>query len=635
MTAVVDPNYATDVTGGNRTKAQGKAIMRQMLANMRETIGGGADGAGVTIASDTITIVNNACVFAVDTEASAATDDLSTITIGLSGDLRDGMVIGLTNANSARSVVVKTAIGSAARRIYTRFRRDLTLADTISICWLKYKLADDAWYQIFPDLSEILDLMMGARPLATVSVSSSQITLDRGFTYIDSGAAADINQILSTKHFEGNHVAIATANATYVRTLKQGVGTNGKLDLIGGADIPMAVNSVYVFAKTIVSTVIVYKHLYTINSTPVKIAASTAAGKMAVSDGTTGNYRQSGGTLAKGSIPVGLDGADFGYLAVGADGTTPYADSTQSTGIKWDVPSSGGGIYGDGADGAKTISTNTTETVPKIFRLTTLTIQTGCTWTVKSGTLILCTGAVDIQGTGKLAVSADIPGGTAGNASGLIRQNGSGPSPGTCSAHGIYSVPSGGGCGGPGGDGGFIAAGSMPGGKGGAAIAPAPGVTGSGGGAGYYGGNPAVCGDGGPGGGSVGLYSGSTITIGASAKITANGGNGTAQSTTYGVAGSGGSGGVIDIGAQTSITNSGTIEAKGGIGGSAVNSGFFAPGGGGGIVSLTSASITAGTITLTGGAKGSGGTAHDVAPTNGSTGVTYSTSAVPIKYRCF
>ncbi len=632
MTANISEDYATDVSGGLRTNGQGKAIIAGMISLAKEAIGGGPEGSTVTLASDTATIVNDACIFGLDTEGASAADNIKAITIGVSGDLRDGMVVGFYNVNSSRVITVKNVAG--ARRIFTKSGRDVVLADTFTFFWAKYKLAADAWYQIFPDVSNMVDLLIGGQPLSTVSISSSAITIDRSLVFVDSASAMHVDQIVSTKHVEGNLVGLCRADALQTRTLYHNVGTDDKLDLIGGANIVMAANTWYFFVKTIVSGHVIWKHVWTIYAAGTPLAASTAAGKLAIADGS-GGYRETGGTLAKGSIPVGTGSSDFGYLAVGVNGTIPIADSTQATGIKWDNPSSGGSLYGDGADGAKTIASNTTETVPKIFRFTTLTIQTGCTWTVKSGTLILCTGAVDIQGTGKLVVSADIPGGTAGNASGLIRQNGDGPSPGTCSAHGIYSVPSGGGCGGPGGDGGFIAAGSMPGGKGGGAIAPAPGVTGSGGGAGYYGGNPAVCGDGGKGGGALGLYSGSTITIAASAKITANGTDGSAQSTTYGVAGAGGSGGVIDIGAQVSIVNNGTIEGKGGLGGNAVNSGFFAPGGGGALVCLTAPSITAGTITLTGGTKGSGGTAHDVAPTNGSTGTTYSTTAVPVKYRCF
>lgn len=634
MTANISEDYATDVSGGLRTNGHGKAIIAGMISIMKETIGGGPQGATVTLASDTATIVNDACIFALDTEGAAAADDFKAITIGVSGDLRDGMVAGFYNVNSSRVVTVKNVAG--ARRIFTKSGRDVVLADTFTIFWAKYKLADDAWYQIFPDVSNMVDLLAGSMPLATVNIASSALVIDRALTYADSGSAMHIDALTAAKHVEGNLIGLCTANATYARTLYHDIGTTDKLDLIGDANIIMAADTWYFFVKTIVSSNVIWKHVWTIYPAGVAVAASTAVGKMSIGN-TTGGWKESGGTLAKGSIPVGSSTTDFGYLSVGTNGHIPYADSTEALGIKWAAPGGGGGIYGDGADGAKTISTNTTETVPKIFRLTTLTIQTGCTWTVKSGTLILCSGAVDIQGTGQLVVAADIPGGVGGGntSSDLWRPHGNGPSPGQGAFS--YSVsPNGAGCGGAGGSGGFASAGNaVAGGAAGPAVYPYPGVTGSGGGSNSTQGNAGLPGNGGPGGGSVGLYSGSTITIGASAKITANGGAGTAQSGTYGAGGSGGSGGVIDLGALTSITNNGTIEAKGGAGGNAVNSGYYAPGGGGGIVCLTAPSITAGTITLTGGAVGSGGAAFSTAPTAGSTGVTYSTTATPVKYRCF
>lgn len=623
MTVQIVRGYPSSTTP-KRNKAEGQLCIEQIIAITKEMIGGNAEKATTNLASDSLTIVDDYCIYPTETQTGTS-DDLSFILCG--GTIRDGFVVGIRPASS-NIINIKHAT-TGAKKIFTRNGKDIRLASTQHYFWAKFNTAADAWYEINPDLSFILNMLLGTKAISTLTISSNAVAGDRALHLISSAGADHLDFITGNDYLDGNIIGIKAVDMAQVRTLKHNITGTGKLNNLSAADIIMAANTWYFYIKNGTQ----WDQLYSANNVLVK--ASTAAGKLAIADGTTGNYRETGGTLAKGKIPVGSDANDFGYLATDTDGKVLTLDSTQTLGVKWATPSAGGSLYGDGADGAKTISTNTTETVPKDFRLTTLTIQTGCTWTVKSGTLIMCTGAVDIQGTGKLVVSADIPGGTAGNASGLIRQNGSGPSPGTCSAHGIYSVPSGGGCGGPGGDGGFIAAGSMPGGKGGAAIAPAPGVTGSGGGAGYYGGNPAICGNGGNGGGSVGLYSGSTINIAASAKITANGTDGSAQSTTYGVAGAGGSGGVIDIGALISITNSGTIEAKGGLGGNAVNSGYFAPGGGGGLVNLTAPSITAGTITLTGGAKGSGGTAHDVSPTNGSTGVTYSTSAAPVKYRCF
>ena len=92
---------------------------------------------------------------------------------------------------------------------------------------------------------------------------------------------------------------------------------------------------------------------------------------------------------------------------------------------------------------------------------------------------------------------------------------------------------------------------------------------GSGGGGGTRGG-------GGAGGGSITIQTDSNIAIGATGSIRANGGTGgTGESGYYG--GGGGSGGGIRLIALENVTNSGTVQAKGGNGYSA-----DAPGGGGG-----------------------------------------------------
>lgn len=286
MTANISEDYATDVSGGLRTNGQGKAIIAGMISIMKETLGGGPEGATVTLASDTATIVNDACIFGLDTEGAAASDNCKAITIGVSGDLRDGMVVGFYNVNSARSITFKNIAG--ARRIFTRSGRDVVIADTVTIFWAKYKLADDAWYQIIPDVSNMVDLLVGGQPLSTVSISSSAITISSALILVDSASAMHLDQILSTKHVEGNLVGLCSANALQVRTLYHDIGTDDKLDLIGAANIIMAANTWYFFVKTIVSSHVVWKHVWTIYPASTPLGVSTARGQVAISDGAGG-----------------------------------------------------------------------------------------------------------------------------------------------------------------------------------------------------------------------------------------------------------------------------------------------------------------------------------------------------------
>ena len=122
---------------------------------------------------------------------------------------------------------------------------------------------------------------------------------------------------------------------------------------------------------------------------------------------------------------------------------------------------------------------------------------------------------------------------------------------------------------------------------------------GSGGGGSDDGMNCTPNGGGGGGGGAIRITSGGTVFIGKSGRIRANGGNGGNDSVNPGQkipGGGGGSGGGVYIQAVT-ITNNGSIQAKGGDGGN--NGGG---GGGGGRVALYDADgVVKGTVEVTGG----------------------------------
>ncbi len=606
-TPAIAAGYLSDEA--EREEAEMQTAFEQLVSWIKELVGATGDGAKVNIASGAISIVSNISTYMVDSEGGSGADDLGYI----SGTARDGQLVALRLFNAARPISILNGAGGAGQ-ILTKNGQTLVLSSLKQFAILKYVASGDYYEEWLRDETARIDLLLGSLPASTLTVSSSSITVDRARHLVSSGTTTNIDLFAGITNFlAGGLLLLTQADSTYVRTLRHNIGSaDGKLNLLGGVNLPMVTGAGYVFVRN----GLVWDHLFTIPAPApagVALAASANAQSMALGDGSGG-----------------WTGFDFSAATTGwglvKKATAPY--------LEFVAPSSGG-LYGDGADGAKTVSSNITETVPKIFRLTTLTIQTGCVWTVKSGTRILVSGAVDIQGTGELRLAADIVGVTPiAGAYGAVVYQGPGPAGGTGYTTGSYEVScGGGGCGGNGGNGGFH---TWNGGGGGKAIYPYPGATGSAGAALPGGNASAQSGSAGPGGGSACLYSGATITIGASAKVTANGGAGGAQSNTYGAGGGGGSGGIWDIGAQTSIINNGTIEAKGGAGGNAVNSGYYGAGGGGGIVCLTAPSITAGTIILTGGAKGSGGAGFGTSDaTAGSTGVTYSTTAAPVAYRIF
>ncbi|MDX6711804.1 MAG: hypothetical protein QOH96_2820 [Blastocatellia bacterium] len=110
----------------------------------------------------------------------------------------------------------------------------------------------------------------------------------------------------------------------------------------------------------------------------------------------------------------------------------------------------------------------------------------------------------------------------------------------------------------------------------------------------------------GAGGGTLVILAAGGVTIGGS--ITADGTGGVFDYTNF-VGRGGGGGGVVVIASRTSITNTGTINARGGVGTDGLGSDSsvrVGGGGGGGIVNLLAPVISQGSINVNGGAGGSG-----------------------------
>lgn len=83
----------------------------------------------LTIATGSVTITNDSSTYALDTEASATTDDLDTISGG-----RDGQIIYIRSTADARDVVVKHNTGN----IYNPNGFDITLGLTTDLISLRY-----------------------------------------------------------------------------------------------------------------------------------------------------------------------------------------------------------------------------------------------------------------------------------------------------------------------------------------------------------------------------------------------------------------------------------------------------------------------------------------------------------------
>ena len=276
--------------------------------------------------------------------------------------------------------------------------------------------------------------------------------------------------------------------------------------------------------------------------------------------------------------PAGADGAAGAAGAVGADGQLR--------------------IYGNGSANALIITGGVTKTiytdVATDFNLqfTNLTIDAGNTLNVPSGTVIRCNGTCTINGTMTVtAVTSTMGAGYFQSGTGAFTYDPAGAGISGDTANG-----------GAFGDSTDVRGGGRPGL--GLSVNEArnillPGPLGGGGGAG------GIVGGGGSGGGTLVILAQTSITIGATGVINANGSGGAAG-------GGGGGGGFVVFASPGSINNAGAINVKGGAGGTSGIGDGPGGGGGGGFVNMLSPAVTAGVIDFTDGAAGLLGPANSV-----------------------
>lgn len=253
-------------------------------------------------------------------------------------------------------------------------------------------------------------------------------------------------------------------------------------------------------------------------------------------------------------------------------------------------------IWGDGSAGDLNVFVNTVmQTVNTQYE--NITVFSGATLFVPSGTVLRAQGNCNIQGTIQVATAARGATRSSGGVSEFIDATVRVAHPGIAQAGGNaqlseYASDPGGVVAGFGGQGISIAMGHN---------VIRPNLFGGGGG------GTSAFGEGGSGGGFFALYCQGDVEIGSSATISANGGNGAAGT-------GGGGGGVIVVASPSSVLIDGLLEAVGGNGGTNHSSSAAGGGGGGGIIHVISPAIQRnGAYSVIGGSGGSTANTGEVA----------------------
>ncbi len=474
------------------------------------------------------------------------------------------------------------------------------------------------------------------------------------YIYLDTGVSSTVLQTTTTYSTamgaNKSLLGMAQNNTVTAMFIPYGAG----VPLIDGANIgALSIVAGNIAASTITAGKLSVSQLSAITADMGSITAGTVTGAtlQTASSGdrfvmTSSTFRgiETGGNVI---FEIVLTGGDAGDVIMGDDATTQYAKWDDSAGTFTVNGStlSNQHIFGNGATGAVTISSNTTLTADVYY--TTLTVNNGFTLTT-AGYRVFA--SVSITNNGTI---------TATGGAGGVGQNealtGTGGTAGATTGAGFFSASTAGKAGGTGGNGANGGAGTA-----GTNVTTSFGPAGVGGGAGGGTGGGATGGAGGGGG----TTDSKTIPRNATEILImhdfsqstppqyitgagAGSGGGGAGSGGFGCGGGGsGAGGGILLLSSPTITNgaAGVISANGGAGGNggnnlgnlgANNAGAGGGGGGGagGRVFLIYSSYTnSGSVTTSGGAAGTKGTTVGVAATQGVDG-TIGTAGSTIQFQ--
>ena len=196
-----------------RTEGEAKVALEDLVASIKQLPGAGVAETTLTIASGSITPPSGGPgIFKVDTEAAAATDDLTNI---VQSNIPDGSVIYIRIANSARVSVIKHNAGGAGQ-ITLRSAADTTLSSVAQ--WMAIKRTGSLWEELWRAGNEFLESgTVSADPTAALGVASKQYVDQHGFTTYDykltGKTVADPGWVMMNDTTIGNGSSGATGRA--------------------------------------------------------------------------------------------------------------------------------------------------------------------------------------------------------------------------------------------------------------------------------------------------------------------------------------------------------------------------------------------------------------------------------------
>lgn len=161
-----------------RTVPEGQQVVEDVRNVLVELPGGGVETT-LTISGGSVTPGEGAArIFSIETEAGAATDDLTNI---VQTECPDGCVIGIRALNAAHVPTAKASAGGAGQ-LSLRGGLDLALTATSKILWLKR--TGSLWEELVPATCDL-------RTVRALIANTTLVPGDSGATITNTASTAD------------------------------------------------------------------------------------------------------------------------------------------------------------------------------------------------------------------------------------------------------------------------------------------------------------------------------------------------------------------------------------------------------------------------------------------------------------
>ena len=202
MTAQLARNYISyvDGSGNSHSGSDCMAFFESMLAITKELPGGNTEKGSTSLSGGSFSVVDDYCVYPLDTSGGGPTDTLTNIG---GATLRDGMIIGIRVTDPSRIITISHNAGGAGQ-IFLSLLRAKTMRTVNRYIWLRYNLSATAWYEVWSDYSDVLNRLAGTQAINTLTVAGGTVTPTGSVFKLTAASAQNLNFIAQTNYPEAD-----------------------------------------------------------------------------------------------------------------------------------------------------------------------------------------------------------------------------------------------------------------------------------------------------------------------------------------------------------------------------------------------------------------------------------------------